>query len=192
MSLVAALVPVVAELERLGIEYQIGGSVASSAHGVPRSTNDVDVVVDLRMEHVEPLCAALRSQYYADRELLTDAVKRRSCANLIHLGSGFKVDLFVRGESDYDVTAMTRIAQRAIGEGRNARQFRLATPEDVLLRKLLWYRAGDEVSDRQWGDVLGVLRLRQASLDWGYIRDWADRLGVQDLLARAEQQIARD
>ncbi len=191
MSLVAALAPVVTELERLGVDYQIGGSVASSAHGVPRSTNDVDLVVTLRMEHVAPLCAALRSAYYADAELLADAVRRRSCANLIHLASGFKVDLFVRGESEYDRVAMDRVVLRGLGVESAAKQFRLSTPEDVLLRKLLWYRAGGEVSDRQWGDVLGVLRLRRASLEWTYLRRWADQLGLSDLLARAEEDAAR-
>ena len=191
MSLVSALAPFVAELERLGVGYQIGGSVASSAHGVPRSTNDVDVVVDLRAEHVGPLCAALRSAYYADEELVADAVTRRSCANLIHLASGFKVDLFVRGESEYDKSAMERGVWRGLGEAASAKTFRLSTAEDVLLRKLLWYRSGGEVSERQWGDVLGVLRLRQASLDWAYLRRWADQLGLDDLLARAELQASK-
>jgi len=187
MSVVAALQPVVEALERLGIAYLVGGSVASSAHGSPRSTNDVDVVVELRHEHVEPLCAALATAYYAPTELMHDAIDHQSCANVLHLATGFKVDLFVRGDGDYDRAAMGRNVDRQLEP--NTRMFRLATAEDTLLRKLLWFRKGGEVSDRQWSDVLGVLRLQKAELDDGYLHGWSRRLGVDDLLAKAEREI---
>lgn len=189
MSLYAALQPVVDVLERLGIAYQIGGSVASSAHGAPRATNDVDVVVELRAEHVPPLCDSLRGSYYVSADLLHDAVTRRSCANLIHLPTGFKVDLFVRGDGDYDRCALSRGVDRSLEPG--GRCFRIATAEDTLLRKLTWFRAGGEVSDRQWGDVLGILRLQRHDLDEPYLERWASHLGVHDLLRRARQQAGR-
>lgn len=183
MSLLVALQPVVEVLERLGVAYQIGGSVASSAHGAPRATNDVDVVVDLRAEHVAPLCEALAGVYYAPAELLHDAIAHRSCANLIHLTSGFKIDLFVSRGGEYDRGSLTRFVERSLEPG--TREFRVATAEDTLLRKLQWYRAGAEVSDRQWSDVLGVLRLRSPELDRPYLERWAQALGVEDLLQRA-------
>lgn len=191
MTVVAALQPVVEVLERLGVRYHVGGSVASSAHGSPRATNDVDLVVDLRREHVTPLCEALSGTYYAPAELLLDAVARRSCANLIHLASGYKVDLFVCRDGEYDRTALERHVDRSLLP--NSRTFRIATAEDILLRKLEWYRDSGEVSERQWSDVLGVLRLRERDLDREYLRRWAPRLGVEGLLARAEQETrARD
>lgn len=188
MSLLAALQPVVEALERLGVTYQIGGSVASSAHGSPRATNDVDLVVDLRPEHVEPLRRALADAYYAPTELRHGAIAHRSCANLIHLSTGFKVDLFVCRDGDYDRGSLSRCVERSLQPG--TRPFRVATAEDTLLRKLEWYRKGGEVSDRQWQDVLGVLRLVRSGLDRDYLELWAPRLGVDDLLRRAMHEAA--
>ncbi len=191
MSLVAALTPVVEVLERLGVAYQVGGSVVSSAYGSPRATNDVDLAADLRLEHVEPLCSALRRTYYADADLLREAIRRRTCANLIHLASGFKVDVFVCADTDYDRVALQRVLPYPLGEDPAGRTFLLSTPEDVLLRKLLWFRADGCVSDRQWADVVGVLRLRRGTLDRAYLEGWAQRLGVDDLLMRAEGEVER-
>jgi hypothetical protein len=183
---VVALQPVVEVLERLGVAYHVGGSVASSTHGPPRATNDVDLAVDLRHEHVQPLCAALAGQYYASAELLSEAINRRTCANLIHLASGYKIDLFVTRGGEYDRVSLLRGVDRTLAE--NTRPFRVATAEDTVLRKLEWYRAGDEVSERQWSDVLGILRLRRQELDRAYLTRWATHLGVADLLTRAEHE----
>ena len=183
MSVLAALQPVVEALERLGVAYHIGGSVASSVHGAPRATNDVDLVVDLRPEHVDPLCSSLSGDFYASAELLRDAVTHATCANLIHLQSGYKVDLFVCRRDEYGRRSLARFVDRGLEAG--ARTFRVATPEDILLRKLEWYRDGGEVSDRQWSDVLGILRLRRRDLDDAYLAHWASHLRVDELLARA-------
>jgi hypothetical protein len=188
MSLLAALTPVVEVFERNGISYLIGGSVASSTHGVPRSTNDVDVVADLVEAHVEALHAALCASFYVDRQLLLDAIRRRSCVNWIHLATGYKVDVFVCPDAAYDRLALQRGIERRLSESPSGRTFRMATPEDVVLRKLLWYRAGGEVSDRQWSDVLGLLRLRGGDLDREYLDEGAPRVGIADLLARARTQ----
>jgi hypothetical protein len=189
MSLTAVVAPVVEELERLGIRYRIGGSVASSAHGIARATNDVDIVAELRHEHIEPLVRALADRYLMFPELLALAVRTRSCTNLIHKVTGYKVDLFVRPESAYDALAMARTVLRTMDPGERA--FSFTSAEDILLRKLLWYRAGGEVSDRQWADVAGILRAREQDLDRGYLREWAAKLHVVDLLDRAEDQERR-
>jgi hypothetical protein len=189
VSIVAALQPVVEALEQLGVAYHIGGSVASSAHGTPRATNDVDVVADLHVEHVRPLCAALAGRYYASPELLEDAVRRRSCANLVHFATGYKVDLFVQRDGEYDRQCLLRHVDRSLTSG--SRTFRFATAEDILLRKLQWYRDGGEQSDRQWTDVLGLVRTRAGDLDRPYLAHWAPTLGVADLLARAEREAQR-
>lgn len=112
MSLVAALQPVVEAFEQLGIPYLVGGSIASSAHGSPRSTNDVDHVAGLRLEHIEPLRAILGTAYYAPAELLAEAVCRRTCANLLHIATGFKIDIFVPPDGVYEATAMGRAVLR--------------------------------------------------------------------------------
>ena len=189
MNVVAALTPVAETLERLGVAYHIGGSVASSLHGTPRSTNDVDLVAELGVQHVEPLCRTLRGAYYAEPELALEAIRHRSCFNLLHLATGYKIDIFVCGDTAYDRSSLHRHARRRLDAEQGSRTFPVATAEDILLRKLMWYRAGDEVSDRQWRDVLGVLRA-QEQLDRGYLNRWAPELKVDDLLARAEREVA--
>jgi hypothetical protein len=189
MSISRALQPLVEALEHLGIAYQVGGSVASSAHGVARSTNDVDLVVDMQSEHVAPLCKALGKAYYAPPELLLEAIEHNSCANVLHLASGFKVDLFMKGAAPHQRAALARSIDRQLEPGERA--FRIAALEDILLYKLQWFRAGGEQSDRQWSDVVGMVRLHRDRLDRTHLAHWCKQLGVDDLLARAERDAQR-
>ncbi len=181
-ELAAALQPVADLLDRLGVCWHVGGSVASSSFGKLRTTQDVDIVADLRPEHVAPLCRALDGRYYADEEMARAAIERRSCFNMIHLATMYKVDVFVPGDSDYDRAALER---SVIGTLPGMARVPLATAEDMVLRKLAWYRTGGEVSERQWDDVLGVLKVQHGRLDLAYLQRWAPGLGVADLLARA-------
>ncbi len=190
MSLFRALAPVVDALSALGVDYQIGGSVASSAHGTPRSTLDVNLVANLRIEHAESLCTTLRPAYYAEPELVRHAIYHHSCVNFLHLASGYKVDVFVVRDSDYDRLAFTRFVEKGLAGDPSGRRFRLATAEDILLRKMLWYHAGDESSDRQWQDILGVLRVQMEAIDHTYLLEWATKLGLESLLARAEADVS--
>lgn len=182
---VAAIKPVVAELERLGIAYYVGGSVVSSAHGIPRSTLDVDMVADLAPKHVAPLVEALQQAYYISAPAMSDAIARKSCFNLIHLATSFKVDIFVIKNRKFDRTALDRAQQRAFDDENPAEQFFLASAEDIVLSKLEWFRLGDDVSEQQWRDVIGVLKVQQNALDRPYLEKWAAELGIADLLERA-------
>ncbi len=157
-ALVDALSPVALALEGLGVASHVGGSVASSFHGALRATFDVDLVADLAEPHVAPLVAALAEQYYVDDGTMRDAIRERSSFNLIHLATMFKVDVFLP-RREYDLVALARARRVRLGEGAGAREIPLATPEDSLLSKLDWYRRGGEVSERQWGDILGILRV---------------------------------
>jgi hypothetical protein len=180
-----ALEPVIDAFEALGISYHIGGSVASSAYGIARATLDVDIVADLREQHVRDLVGRLQGQYYIDEERVREAVRHRSSFNAIHLESMLKVDVFVLKGRPYDQIAFSRARKDTIEESENLRQFFLASPEDLILNKLEWYRQGGEVSERQWNDVVGVLKVQQQALDFKYLQHWAAELGLTALLRRA-------
>ena len=187
-NLVAALRPVVEAFDELEVDYFIGGSVASSAYGTPRTTLDVDLVADLKPAHIEPLVQHLDDAYYVSKEMIEDAVRRQSSFNVVHLATMFKLDVFVLKSAAYDQEAFHRAQeQKKMVEGEGL-PFVLARAEDVVLHKLFWYRMGDEVSERQWRDVIGVLKVQGDQLDGAYLRLWASTLGVSYLLTRALEE----
>jgi len=184
-ELLVALLPVTEALDRLGVRWCVVGSVASGAHGEYRATHDVDLVADLAPAHAAPLVAALAESYYVDEESVTEAIDRRSSFNLVHLGTMLKVDVFAMKRRPYDRASMDRRVSHGIDPDPSSPRLQLASPEDTVLAKLAWYRAGGEVSERQWKDVLGVLRVQGGAIDRAYMARWAPELGVADLLERA-------
>ena len=188
-DMLAAIIPVVDVLQRLGVAYYVGGSAASSNYGVARSTLDLDLVADLGAEHVDPLVVALKSSYYVDGDMISEAIARKSCFNVIHLATMFKVDVFAVKDRPYDRVALGRIRKDTLTLESAAAQLFVAAPEDVVLSKLEWFRLGDEVSRRQWDDAVGVLRVQQHALDKGYLVQWARELGIADLLDKALMEI---
>lgn len=185
-----AIRPMVAALERLNVRYYLGGSIASSAYGTARATLDADLVADLSLQHVAPLVATLGPQFYADANMISDAIRRKSCFNVIHLATMFKVDVFAVKDRDYDREALRRIHKDTLTLDPSGDEFFLASAEDIVLNKLEWFRLGDKVSERQWQDVLGVLKVQHGRLDMDYLQRWSDRIGVRDLLEEALRQAA--
>jgi len=182
-DILAAITPIVEALEEFGIPYHIGGSVASSLYGLPRLTIDADLVADIRMEHVRPLVRQLETDYYIDEDMIRDAIRRQSSFNVIHQDTILKVDIFIPKSRLFDQEELYRVQQEVLLEG--TRPFNVASPEGTILNKLEWYRMGGEVSDRQWNDILGVLKVQGTSLDMAYLQRWAANLNVTDLLERA-------
>jgi hypothetical protein len=171
-------------LERLGIPWLVGGSLASSLHGIPRATQDVDLVARLELEDLAAFVNALREDFHLDPETIREAIRQRTSFNLIHLGTLLKVDIFVARADAASLAQMDR--RRAFEIGPNPpRRLIVASPEDTIAQKLYWYRLGDEVSDRQWSDAMGVIRVTGSRLDLDYLRQAAAWLGVPDLLERA-------
>lgn len=174
---------VAAALDAVGAEYFIGGSVASSFQGEPRATNDIDMVVALPVRRVAAFAEALGSEFEVDQDMVKEALGRSGSANIFYLPLVMKIDLFGLGETPFDEAEFARrrrVRVRVTGE-----ELWLKSPEDSVLRKLLWYREGGEVSDRQWRDVVEVLRVSGAGMSVDYLESWAPRLGLAELLARA-------
>ena len=137
----------------------------------------------LEEQHVGPLVEALSGAFYVDEQRARDAVRRRVSFNLIHLATLLKVDLFVLRD---DLLARQEMARRQMFElTPGGPAVPVATAEDTVLQKLRWYRLGGGISDRQWADLLGVLKVQRGRLDLGYLRHGAIHLEVADLLDRA-------
>jgi len=175
--------------EQLGVAYVIGGSLASTLYGMVRTTQDSDIVAEMRREHLQPFVAALQAEFYVDEEMIADAIQHNSSFNIIHRETMFKVDVFIPCPRPFLQSQLARAQRQTFTFEANI-SAKFASPEDTILSKLEWYHLGNEVSERQWRDILGVLKTRAGELDLGYLRQWANELKVNDLLERALKEAA--
>lgn len=181
-----ALFQVLDALEALEIPYMVVGSFASTYWGRPRMTHDADLVVEITGEKIANLAQLLSPHFYAPRFVIEDAVRKRGQFNLIHLDCAFKIDLWLLKGSAYDAVCFER---RLLGVMFD-REVWVSSPEDVILSKLLWYRAAP-VLERQIQDVLEVYEIQEPYLEHDYLERWAQTLGIADLLVRVKQEAAR-
>jgi len=189
-DLIQATREIIAALDSLKIAYCVGGSLASSIHGIPRATIDGDVVAVLALRHCRPLHDALLPAFVVSHGAIVQALQNESSFNAIHRESLAKVDVFVPKSHPWYQSQIERRQLIPFGTEPGAPVF-VSTPEDTILAKLDWYRLGGGVSDRQWGDVLGVIKVQAESLDMAYLRKWAAELSLSDLLERAFRDSGR-
>lgn len=180
---------VVSALQELEISCMLVGSFASSAHGFPRLTQDADLIVQMNRNQIDRFIEAFSQDFYVDRGLIEQALSNQTSFNIIHFESSFKVDFFVLGGGHYLKQEFSRRVLKHIDPGTDFVAY-VQTAEDALLSKLQWYRQGGEVSENQWRDVIGILKLQEGRIDLAYIEKWAKELGISDLLQRAREQAA--
>ncbi|MBM4174814.1 MAG: hypothetical protein FJ213_01370 [Ignavibacteria bacterium] len=188
MEILSAIEPVIKAFEELGISYYIGGSIASSAYGIARATLDVDLISNLKPYQVNSLVKKLKPDYFIDENMIQDAIQTTSSFNLIHLETMLKVDVFILKEKLYSQKAFERKRKDTIDVENNSLQIYLCSAEDIILNKLEWYKLGEKVSERQWLDVLGVIKVQGNLLDVEYLKHWAKELDISDLLERALEE----
>lgn len=175
----------VAEIfDEIEVPYLIGGSVASSILGEPRATLDVDIVADLQLSHVQPLVQLMTGEFFIDERMVIEAIERKSSFNVIHLNTMQKVDIFVLSNQPLAQVEMQR-RQLLVLTLDPERLAWVASAEDIILQKLIWYRLGNQVSDRQWRDVLGVLKVQADRLDFNYLNQWTQTLELEYLMTQA-------
>lgn len=175
--------------DRLGVGSFLGGSLASSFQGEQRSTNDIDFVVDLQPGQAGTLADALGPEFDLDTEALEVAIRRHRSWNAYYQPTLVKIVLFVKGTSAFDESEFSRRRPYVIADELPA--LYLKSPEGMVLRKLLWFQAGGEVSTTQRRDVVQVLRVNAGSLDSRYLTHRAHELGVESLLSRSLDESAR-
>lgn len=161
----------------LGIPYMIGGAQAAIYYGEPRLTRDIDVVADVLLVHIPGLLDRFPADdFYLSEVAVREAIQDRGQFNIIHGTSGLKIDVILPKREPYDVVQFSRRESHALVEGLEAY---FATPEDVILYKMLYFREGG--SDRHVRDILGILAVSGNELDQGYIGGWAGRLGLREI-----------
>jgi hypothetical protein len=174
------LARVVGALNDASIPYMLAGSFASSLHGAPRATQDIDIVVDPTFDSLDRFLAALSGDdLYFDADVARDEIKRRGQFNVIDGSTAWKVDLIFRKGRPFSREEMSRrVPAVVLGV-----EVWVATAEDTILAKLEWSKLGE--SERQLRDVKAMLETRGASLDVAYVERWVDELGVRGLWERA-------
>ena len=171
-----ALQLVLSHFDECGIQYMIAGSFASNVHGVPRTTQDADVIIEADLDELLGFINMLGSDFYADSDVAKEAFAGNRMMNIIHMPTGFKIDLVLRKERPFSKEEFQRREKiEFLGQPRW-----FASAEDIILAKLEWSKMGQ--SERQFGDAVSVAKVQRDTLDSAYLRKWAQELGVDDLL----------
>jgi hypothetical protein len=181
---------IAAVLDAIGCDWAIGGSLASAAYGEPRATNDIDVIAALDEKQAERFVRELGSGFYADASAAVAAVRQRASFNVIDQRSFLKVDVFVPAPGPMGRGQLDR--RRRLPGLTPLRAVPLLAPEDVVAQKLRWYSLGGEVSDRQWRDILAVLRFSGPKMDMAYVETVATAAGLGTLLEKARREASQE
>ncbi len=174
-------------LDTLDIPYAIGGSMASSTYGMRRFTQDADIAVRPFLPVADKFFDMVKDEFYISKEAMEEALRSHGSFNLIHFETSFKIDLFVQRPSEFEQQLLIR-SRRVKLTDTAAREVCVVSPEDIILLKLRWFQETGGTSERQWGDVMGVLGVQAGTLDYEYLTNWARKLSLDELWERAIAQ----
>jgi hypothetical protein len=174
---------VVEKLEACDIAYMIAGSFAGNVHGMPRTTHDADVIVEIDESNLEKFAQSLGKDFYFDVEAARDAIRSKFMCNALHYDTGFKVDFFIRKNKAF---ALSEFERREIID-LLGRPCWFATAEDTILAKLEWSKMGE--SERQFNDAVNIAKVQGEKLDFNYLQRWAADLQIENLLNRLLEEI---
>jgi hypothetical protein len=164
----------VAALNAAGIPYMLTGSYASSIHSIPRATRDIDIIIFPDREQLTRFVQSLpASSYHTDLEDAIDSLRRRSQFNVIDYATGWKVDFIIPPFEEFNIEEFERRQIVQVGD----LQLSVVSPEDIVIAKLLWAKAGQ--SERQLEDAATVIRFQAERLDRAYVERWVRRLGLE-------------
>lgn len=184
MSQQELLKKVIQTLDHVGIDYMVTGSMASSLQGEPRSTHDIDLVVNLHKSAIQPLLNAFpEPDYYLDEESIIEAIDHNFMFNLIDVNSGDKVDFWMLTDDPFDRSRFGRkYSEEILGI-----QIHISTPEDTILAKLKWANLSGG-SEKQFTDALRIYEVQFVVLDRDYLEFWAEKLRLKALLDRLKDE----
>ncbi len=169
-------------LEKHQISYLIGGSFASSVQGEYRTTNDIDFLCQISMDKLEGFIGGLSPDFIHDSESIKNSLKSKISFNIIHEESFTKIDVF-NSIGQYERSQLERAIPVYIKEIN--KHIRVASAEDIISAKLIWYKKGNMTSERQWNDILGVYKVQKNKLDYEYMQSWADLMDINILYKKA-------
>ncbi len=171
-----ALKPVIEILNTLKVPYMLVGAIAVNYYSVPRLTHDADLVVQIPPQHIDNICKSLENKYYADTEMIKEALVSSGQFNFIHFDTGFKIDFWVLRKDEFSQLQFSRkIPGKIFGQ-----DVFLISPEDLILTKLSWYKDSD--IQKHFLDAVGVYRMQRKILNTEYLYKWAQDLNLIEIL----------
>jgi hypothetical protein len=171
--------------EKLKVPYFVTGAIASIAYGEPRLTNDIDIVVDMHLAHIDAFKSFFpENEFYLDTDSMREAINRRSQFNIIHPQSGLKVDVIITEKDDFDQNRFARTKKLDVTETKSAY---FASPEDVIIKKLVYYKKGR--SEKHLRDIASMLKISSELIDRAYISFWSKKLSVSEIWDDLQKKI---
>jgi hypothetical protein len=179
---------VVQQLDALGLDYLVGGSVASAYYGEPRFTNDLDIVLLLPLNRIRELIAAFpEPEFYMSEDAVRGALANGSQFNVLHVDGGLKIDFFLPYANEE--FAKSQFARRRREEASEQLFVMFGAPEDVIIKKLEYFREGG--SEKHLRDIASMLKIQKQGIDFRYIEEWVTRMSLTSEWVAVQERLSQ-